>query len=66
MLRFLLPEKAIRICGGREYNLRDLQALSLLPANALMVGHYLTTRGRDIADDRQMIEDLGYRSNLNP
>ncbi len=64
VLRFLLPEKEIRICGGREYNLRDLQALSLLPASALMVGHYLTTRGRDIADDRQMIEDLGYRSNL--
>ncbi len=64
VLRFLLPHTEIRLCGGREYNLRDLQALALLPANALMVGHYLTTRGRLLAHDRQMIEDLGYFSNL--
>ena len=64
VLRFELPEAAIRICGGREYNLRDLQALALLPANALMVGNYLTTSGRNIEADKQMIEDLGYESNL--
>ncbi len=64
VLRFLLPDKAIRVCGGREYNLRDLQAWALLPANALMVGHYLTTKGRALADDLQMILDLGYSVNL--
>ncbi len=64
VLRFILPQAEIRVCGGREYNLRDLQALSLFPANALMVGNYLTTRGRNLSDDRQMIEDLGYTSGL--
>ncbi len=64
VFRLLLPQVAIRVCGGREYNLRDLQALALLPANALMVGHYLTTRGRELAHDYQMILDLGYRSGL--
>ena len=64
VFRFLLPEAEIRVCGGREYNLRDLQALALLPANALMVGHYLTTRGRELAHDQQMIEDLGYQTHL--
>ena len=66
VFRLLLPQVAIRVCGGREYNLRDLQALALLPANALMVGHYLTTRGRELAHDYQMILDLGYQSHLRP
>ncbi|WP_022853887.1 biotin synthase BioB [Thermodesulfatator atlanticus] len=64
VLRFFLPDKEIRVCGGREYNLRDLQALCLFPANALMVGNYLTTHGRNLETDKIMIEDLGYRSNL--
>ncbi len=64
VLRFVLPETAIRVCGGREFNLRDLQALALFPANALMVGNYLTTTGRNIESDKQMILDLGYESNL--
>ncbi|HIE32516.1 MAG TPA: biotin synthase BioB [Thermodesulfobacteriaceae bacterium] len=64
VLRFMLPEAEIRVCGGREYNLRDLQALILFPANALMVGNYLTTKGRNLSDDRQMILDLGYTSGL--
>ncbi len=66
VFRLLLPKTAIRVCGGREYNLRDLQALCLLPANALMVGHYLTTKGRNLSHDYQMILDLGYRSHLRP
>ncbi len=65
VLRLLLPDKAIRICGGREYNLRDLQAFALFPANALMVGDYLTTKGRNLLNDALMIKDLGYESNLN-
>ncbi len=64
VLRFALPETSLRVCGGREYNLRDLQALSLLPANALMVGNYLTTTGRNIEADKQMILDLGYQTSL--
>ncbi|TCK04482.1 biotin synthase BioB [Phorcysia thermohydrogeniphila] len=63
-IRLSIPEAEIRVCGGREYNLRELQPLILLPANALMVGNYLTTKGRSLEDDIQMIEDLGLESSL--
>ncbi len=62
--RFGVPKSEIRVCGGREYNLRELQPLSLFPANALMVGNYLTTKGRKLEDDIQMIKDLGMESSL--
>ena len=63
-VRLSIPEAEIRVCGGRERNLRELQPLSLFPANALMVGNYLTTKGRSLKDDYWMIKDLGFESNL--
>jgi len=63
-VRFGFPKAEIRVCGGREYNLRELQPLSLLPANALMVGNYLTTKGRKLEDDARMIKDMGMESSL--
>lgn len=60
VFRLILPEKNIRIAGGREKNLRDLQCLSLLAgANGLLLGNYLTTPGRLPREDIQMIKDLG-------
>lgn len=60
VFRLILPEKNIRIAGGREKNLRDLQCLSLLAgANGLLLGNYLTTGGRFPGEDIQMIKDLG-------
>ncbi len=60
MLRLVSPRARIIICGGREVNLRDLQALVFeAGANGLMIGNYLTTSGRDPKEDLQMIEDLG-------
>jgi len=60
MFRFVLPAKEIRICGGREANLRSLQPLMYLAgANGTMMGNYLTTSGRDSAADIQEIADLG-------
>ena len=64
VLRFSLPDKQIRVCGGREYNLRELQPLALFVADSLMVGNYLTTKGRVLKDDAQMIKDLGLESDL--
>ena len=41
-------------------DLRDLQAMMFFAgANSTMVGHYLTTSGRDSADDLRMIRDCG-------
>jgi len=62
MMRLVLPEKDIVICGGREVNLRDLQSMIFhAGANGMMVGGYLTTGGRDYNDDLKMIEDLGLK-----
>jgi biotin synthase len=63
LFRFILPRKDIRICGGREYGLRDLHPLVLWAgANGIMIGDYLTTKGRDYRADLQMIHDLGLES----
>ncbi|MBD3267872.1 biotin synthase BioB [bacterium] len=60
LYRFLLPDKEIKICGGRVSNLRDLQGMIFFAgASSLMVGNYLTTAGREPAQDWQMLKDLG-------
>ncbi len=60
LFRFLLPDKDIKLCGGKETNLRQLLPLSIVAgANSLMTGNYLTTPGRETSADREMIEDLG-------
>lgn len=59
--RLMFPDREVRICGGREYNLRDLQSWILLAGiDGIMIGGYLTTGGRTIADDLAMIEDGGF------
>jgi biotin synthase len=60
MMRFVNPTKEIRIAGGRERNLRHLQALGLYAANSIFVGDYLTTAGQPPVADWEMIEDLGF------
>lgn len=58
--RFILPHAQIRTAGGREVNLRDLQALALNGgASGIMIGGYLTTAGRGTEKDLQMLSDLG-------
>ena len=60
LFRFVLPQKDIRVCGGREVGLRTLQPLMYVAgANGTMVGNYLTTSGRSPEVDLQEIHDLG-------
>ena len=60
VFRFVLPDKEIKIAGGREKNLRDLQSwIFYAGANSTMIGNYLTTKGRKTEDDLEMIKDLG-------
>ena len=60
LFRLILPDKIIKLAGGREHNLRDLQSLGLLAgANGLIIGGYLTTQGRPPEQDLQMIRDVG-------
>ena len=61
IFRLVLPKSTIKIAGGREVNLRDLQAMAMLAgANGLIIGNYLTTMGRNPGQDMQMLEDLGF------
>ncbi len=59
VFRFVLPDAQIKVAGGREVNLRDLQSwIFFAGASGCLVGDYLLTRGRSAADDRQMLSDL--------
>jgi biotin synthase len=58
LFRYLLPERRISVCGGREPNLRDFQSwIFMAGASGTMVGNYLTTSGRDREADLQMFRD---------
>ncbi len=58
--RFLLPDRQIKVCGGRDKNLRELQSwIFMAGASGMMTGNYLTKAGRDPEQDRRMIGDLG-------
>lgn len=60
LVRFLHPTKEIKVCGGREVVLRDMQSwMFRAGASGTMLGNYLTTKGRAAGDDLQMLADLG-------
>ena len=59
LFRFVNPKAELRLCGGREQNLRDLHDTAMEIANCLMAGGYLTRAGRNPEKDKQMIEKLG-------
>ncbi|NNK02287.1 MAG: biotin synthase BioB [Desulfatitalea sp.] len=59
LLRFIHPGKDITICGGREITLKELHSWVLFAgANGLMIGNYLTTQGRNMGADMQMLRTL--------
>jgi biotin synthase len=59
LFRLGLPSVILRYAGGREVTLRELQAMGMTAGiNALIVGNYLTTLGRSVDDDLQMLDDL--------
>jgi len=59
LLRLALPDVILRLAGGRELTLRELQALGMTAGiNALIVGNYLTTLGRSPDEDLRMLSDL--------
>lgn len=60
LFRLLLPSQEIRIAGGREVQLRQLQPLGLYAANSIFIGDYLTTPGQAAQADYDMIHDAGF------
>ena len=59
LFRLALPGVILRYAGGREITLREYQAMGMTAGiNALIVGNYLTTLGREPEDDLRMLDDL--------
>ena len=60
LARLMLSAKPINVAGGREAVLGPLQPMVFMAgATSILMGDYLTTRGRAAADDLKMIRSLG-------
>jgi biotin synthase len=61
MARLALPTALVRFAGGRELTLKALQDVGMRSgASGIVLGDYLTTKGRSDADDFLMLERLGF------
>jgi biotin synthase len=59
VMRLILPHQDLKVAGGREKNLRDLQSwIFYVGATSGLIGNYLATAGRPNEEDLQMIDDL--------
>lgn len=63
VFRYINSESNIKVCGGREVNLKDFQGMVFFAgASGLMTGNYLTTNGRGVELDFLMLEDLNLKA----
>lgn len=61
MARLALPSALVRFAGGREITLQALQDVGMRSgASGIVLGDYLTTEGRNDADDFAMLDRLGF------
>ena len=60
LFRFILPDAAIRMAGGRGLLANKGRDVFLSGANAAISGDMLTTAGITIGEDMRMIKELGY------
>ena len=59
IFRLLLPEPIIKLAGGRESVLKEFQTVAFLAgANGMIIGGYLTQRGRSVAEDQRMVGEI--------
>ncbi len=62
IFRLAMPKVDLKMAGGRDVNLRDLQSWCFYAgATSALIGNYLTTTGRRPEDDLRMIKDAGLR-----
>ena len=60
LFRMILPDREIRVCGGRGTALAELHSrIFEAGADGFMIGNYLTRTGLDPESDLQMLKDLG-------
>ncbi len=63
LYRFILPKTNLKVAGGRVLNLRDMQSwIFYAGCTSIISGNYLTTAGRAVEDDMQMLTDLGLQA----
>jgi biotin synthase len=61
LYRYILPEKEVRICGGRLQVLGEFHSLVFAAgADGMITGNYLTTSGRIPEDDLKLIAMHGF------
>ena len=60
LFRFVLPDAAIRMAGGRGLLVDKGRAAFRSGANAAISGDMLTTAGISVEEDMKMVKELGY------
>ena len=59
IFRIILKDKTIKIAAGRESILKNFQAMGFMAgANGMLIGGYLTVKGRDIVEDRRLVKEI--------
>lgn len=59
IFRIILKDKTIKIAAGRERTLKDFQGLGFMAgANGMIIGGYLTIRGRSVEADHQLVKEI--------
>jgi biotin synthase len=65
VFRILMPDKTIKLAAGRESFLKDFQGMAFMSgANGMLIGGYLTQRGRSVEEDKNMIDEINHIWNL--
>jgi len=60
--RLIMPDKEIRVCGGRDLVLKENNhKIFGAGADGFLIGNYLTTTGRDPEEDLRMIREMGLK-----
>ncbi|MFC1485005.1 biotin synthase BioB [bacterium] len=61
LFRFVMPNKTIKLAAGREHIMKDFQALAFMAgANGMIIGGYLTIKGRSVEDDQKLFKEAQY------
>ncbi|HET6515779.1 MAG TPA: biotin synthase BioB [Thermodesulfovibrionales bacterium] len=60
LYRLILPEKEVRVCGGRRQTLGEFSPMVFMAgADSVLTGNYLTTTGITYEDDIRLIKTCG-------
>jgi biotin synthase len=59
MFRIILKDKTVKLAAGRETKLKDYQGMCFMAgANGMLIGGYLTSRGRAVSEDQDLIKEI--------